>query len=185
MKHSLPLIEKDAYSYAAADRKPRQALLSGALLLGPRLLPVIYGMLPPICAAFGIPEPELYLMRGDANARTVGHDRTAIIIYNRLLEDLALDEVEAVLAHECGHILAAHALYRQMAQALIRAARCWPRCLASPPLGPGRLSGRPARCARVPRLPGRQRAAPARLVPLMLRSLRARVTRPMPRWPGQ
>jgi Zn-dependent protease with chaperone function len=122
-----PTVKK--YLTAAADRKPRQVLLSGALRLGPRQLPDIYRMLPPICAAFGIPEPELYLMRGDANARTVGHERPAIVIYNRLLEDLADDEVEAMLAHECGHILASHALYRQMAQALIRSA---------PAGGPGR-----------------------------------------------
>jgi Zn-dependent protease with chaperone function len=120
----IPLLQPTVKKYmtAAAERKPRQALLSGALRLGPRQLPDIFGMLPPICAAFGIGEPELYLMRGDANARTAGHPRTAIVIYNRLLEDLADDEVEAVLAHECGHIAAGHVLYRQMAQALIRAA---------------------------------------------------------------
>lgn len=114
-----PTVKK--YLTAASGRKPRQALLAGALRLGPRQLPEIYRMLPPVCEAFGIPEPELFLMRGDANARTVGHDRMAIVIYNRLLEDLPEDEVEAVLAHECGHILAAHVLYRQMAQATIRA----------------------------------------------------------------
>lgn len=120
----IPLLQPTVKKYltAAAERKPRQALLSGALRLGPGQLPDIFRMLPPICAALGIAEPELYLMRGDANARTVGHDRTAIVVYNRLLEDLAGDEVEAVLAHECGHIAAGHALYRQMAQALIRAA---------------------------------------------------------------
>jgi Zn-dependent protease with chaperone function len=118
----IPLLQPTVRKYltATAGRKPRQALLSGALRLGPRQLPEIYGLLPPVCAAFGIPEPELYLMRGDANARTVGHDRAAIVIYNRLLEDLAGDEVEAVLAHECGHILAGHVLYRQMAQAAMR-----------------------------------------------------------------
>jgi Zn-dependent protease with chaperone function len=121
-----PTVRK--YQTATAGRRPRQALLSGALRLGPRLLPEIYGLLPPACAALGIPEPELYLMRGDANARSVGHDRTAIVIYNRLLEDLAVDEIEAVLAHECGHILAGHILYRQMAQAAMR----------TPASGPGR-----------------------------------------------
>jgi Zn-dependent protease with chaperone function len=127
----IPLLQPTAKKYltAAAERKPRQALLSSALRLGPRQLPEIYRKLPPICAAFGISEPELYLMRGDANARAVEHDRTAIVIYNRLLEDLAEDEVEAVLAHECGHISAGHVPYRQMAQALIRAAG---------PGGPGR-----------------------------------------------
>jgi Zn-dependent protease with chaperone function len=121
----IPLLHPTVKKYlttAVGGPMSRQALLSGALRLGPRQLPEIHRLLPPICAAFGIPEPELYLMRGDANARAVGHDHPAIVIYNRLLEDLAEDEVEAVLAHECGHILAAHVLYRQMAQALIRAA---------------------------------------------------------------
>jgi Zn-dependent protease with chaperone function len=127
----IPLLQPTVKKYltTAAERKPRQALLSGALRLGPRQLPDIYRRLPPICEAFGIPEPELFLTRGDANARTIGHDRPAIVIYSRLLEDLADDEIEAILAHECGHILAAHILYRQMAQALIRAAA---------PGGPGR-----------------------------------------------
>jgi Zn-dependent protease with chaperone function len=125
----IPLLQPTVRKYVTvtAGRKPRQALLSGALRLGPRQLPEIYGLLPPICAALGIPEPELYLMRGDANARSVGHDQPAIVIYNRLLEDLAADEVEAVLAHECGHVLAGHILYRQMAQAAMRT-----------PGGPGR-----------------------------------------------
>jgi Zn-dependent protease with chaperone function len=114
-----PTVKK--YLLATASRKPRQALLAGALRLGPRQLPEVYKLLPPICEALGIPEPELYLMRGDANVRTAGHERTAIVIYNRLLEDLAQDEIEAVLAHECGHILASHTLYRQMAQAAMRA----------------------------------------------------------------
>jgi len=52
---------------------------------------------------------------------TVGHARTAILIYSGLLEDLAEDEIQAVLAHECGHIMAEHTLYRQMAVAMISA----------------------------------------------------------------
>jgi Zn-dependent protease with chaperone function len=60
-------------------------------------------------------------MRGEANAVTFGHTQTAIVIYNELLEDLAEDEIEAVLAHECGHILAEHILYRQMARAMLTA----------------------------------------------------------------
>jgi Zn-dependent protease with chaperone function len=119
----IPLLQPAVKKYLSVvtDRKFRQALLSSALRLGPRQLSEIYRMLPPICDAFGIEEPELYLMRGEANAMTVGHSRTSIVIYNQLLEDLAEDEIEAVIAHECGHILAGHVLYRQMAIAMIRA----------------------------------------------------------------
>jgi Zn-dependent protease with chaperone function len=108
------------YLGAVTDRRVRQELLSSALRLGPKQLAEYYRMLPPICDAFGIPEPELYLKRGPANAVTMGHTRPAIVLYNELLEDLAEDEVEAVLAHECGHILAEHVLYRQMGLAMMR-----------------------------------------------------------------
>jgi Zn-dependent protease with chaperone function len=119
----VPLLDKGVRGYLEmlTDRQVRQLLLANALRLGPRQLPDIYRMLPPICDAFGIPEPELYLRRGEANAFTVGHRRPAIVIMNGLLEDLAEDEIEAVLAHECGHMLAEHVLYRQMAQVVVRA----------------------------------------------------------------
>lgn len=118
---SLPLLKPAVKKYldVVADRRQRQVFLSNAVRLGPRQLPSIYRMLPPICAAFGIPEPELYLIRGDANAAAVGHTKTMIVIHNELLEDLKEEEVRAVLAHECGHILAQHVLYRQMAIAML------------------------------------------------------------------
>ncbi len=120
---SIPLLQRAVKKYLSmvGDRTLRQKLLGSALRLGPRQLPDIYRMLPPICDAFGIEEPELYLMRGNANAMTVGHSCTAIVIYNQLLEDLAEDEIQAVLAHECGHILAEHILYRQMVHTMLRA----------------------------------------------------------------
>lgn len=117
----IPLLQSAVKKYLSlyADRQVRQTLLSSAVRLGPRQLPEIYRLLPPICDAFGIPEPELYLTRGTANAAATGHTQTAIIIYNELLEDLAEDEIQAVLAHECGHILAEHVLYRQIALAIV------------------------------------------------------------------
>jgi Zn-dependent protease with chaperone function len=120
---SVPLLEKAVTKYQSmvAERKMRQELMVSAIRLGPRQLPSYYRLLPPICDAFGIEEPELYLTRGPANAMTVGHGKTAIIIYSDLLEDLSEEEVQAVLAHECGHILARHTLYREMAVTLIRA----------------------------------------------------------------
>jgi Zn-dependent protease with chaperone function len=119
----IPLLQPTVKKYlgTVSDPRIRQWLLASAVRLGPTQLPNIYRMLPPICDAFGIPEPELYLMRGEANAVTYGHSQTAIVIFNGLLEDLAEDEIEAVLAHECGHILAEHILYRQMARAMLTA----------------------------------------------------------------
>lgn len=117
---AVPMLRQvtEKYMGFVTDRQQRQLLLSHAIRLGPRQVPQIYRMLPPICDAFGIPEPELFLMSGSPNAETTGHSQTFIIIFNQMLEDLAEDEIQAVLAHECGHILAEHVLYRQMALAL-------------------------------------------------------------------
>jgi Zn-dependent protease with chaperone function len=117
----IPLLQSATKKYLSAvqDRRLRQYLLCSAVRLGPTQLADVYRVLPPICDAFGIPEPELYLTTGEANAYTIGHTRPAIVISNLLLESLADDEIQAVLAHECGHILAEHTLYRQMAQAML------------------------------------------------------------------
>jgi Zn-dependent protease with chaperone function len=107
------------YMSYVSDRRQRQMLLSHAIRLGPRQLPHIYRLLPPICEAFGIPEPELYLMPGPPNAWTTGHTRTAVVLHSPLLEELDEDQIQAVMAHECGHILAEHLLYRQMAGSIV------------------------------------------------------------------
>ncbi|XUL86170.1 M48 family metallopeptidase [Streptomyces galilaeus] len=106
------------YRSMIADRRDRAWLLSNAIRLGPQQFPDVYKLLPPICEAFGIERPGLYLMPGPANAMTIGHSQTCIVLHNEVFRDLPEDEIQAVLAHECGHILAEHVLYRQMALAV-------------------------------------------------------------------
>lgn len=89
--------------------------------LGPDQLPEIYGLLPPICADLGIPEPELFLtMSPEPNAWTHGDTHVHVTLTSALLEDLEPEEVRAVLAHECGHIACHHVLYRTMADWMVR-----------------------------------------------------------------
>jgi len=115
-------IAADRYLKAVDERAMRQWLMSSGLRLGPRQLPDVYKMLPPICEAFGIEEPELYLVHGEVNAFTFGQTRTCVVLYSGLMEYLKPDEIRAVIAHECGHILCQHVLYRSMAAALERVA---------------------------------------------------------------
>ena len=81
--------------------------------LSPTQLPKIYNLLPPICRKFGIEEPEFYLEMNPApNAYTFGDTRTFLTITSGLLSHVKNDEeLIAVLAHECGHILCRHVLY--------------------------------------------------------------------------
>lgn len=86
-------------------------------------LPELYRHLPPICARLGIPEPEFYLeMNPMPNAYTFGDTHIFITMTSGLVEMLGDDELDAVLAHECGHILCHHVLYHNLANLLVNGA---------------------------------------------------------------
>ena len=88
--------------------------------LSPTQLPDIYNKLPPICEKFGIDEPEFYLeMNPVPNSYTTGDKQTFLVVTSGLLEHLSDDEVQSVLAHECGHILCRHVFYHTMANLLV------------------------------------------------------------------
>lgn len=86
-------------------------------------LPELYRRLPPICKLLGIPEPEFYLeMNPMPNAYTFGDTKIFIKVTSGLVEMLNDDEIDAVIAHECGHILCRHVLYHNMANLLLTGA---------------------------------------------------------------
>jgi Zn-dependent protease with chaperone function len=90
--------------------------LAQKIRLGPNQLPKIYKHLPPICKKLGIVEPQLYLeMDPSPNAYTYGDSKVAITVTSGLVEYVEEDELHAVLAHECGHILCRHVFYHTMA----------------------------------------------------------------------
>jgi Zn-dependent protease with chaperone function len=83
--------------------------------LGPGQLPEIYNHLPPICQLLGIEEPELYLeMDPTPNAYTFGDTQISITLTSGLIDALEEDELKAVIAHECGHIVCRHTLFKTM-----------------------------------------------------------------------
>jgi Zn-dependent protease with chaperone function len=93
--------------------------MAQGIRLSPTQLPHLYNHLPPICQKFGIAEPEFYLVTGPPNACTLGDTRTFLVITSGLLSYVKNDkELVAILAHECGHILCRHVLYKTMAYML-------------------------------------------------------------------
>lgn len=90
--------------------------MASSIRLSPIQLPEIYNHLPPICKKLGIDEPEFYLiMSPEPNAWTFGDTKVFITVTSGLVEYLSPDELDAVLAHECGHILLRHVLYHSIA----------------------------------------------------------------------
>lgn len=83
-------------------------------------LPEIYQYLKLPVEKLGIIEPELYLEMNPApNAYTYGDTKIFITVTSGLIEYLDEDEIQAVFAHECGHIACRHTLYGTMARYLI------------------------------------------------------------------
>ena len=94
--------------------------MATAIRLSPTQLPKLYNHLPPICKKLGIAEPEFYLqMDPMPNAWTFGDTKIYITITSGLVELLNDEELDAVIAHECGHILCRHVLYHSIAQYLL------------------------------------------------------------------
>lgn len=84
-------------------------------------LPEVYKYLELPIVKLGIAEPEFYLEMNPApNAYTYGDTQVFVTVTSGLLEYLDEDEVQAVVAHECGHIVCRHTLYGTMARYLIK-----------------------------------------------------------------
>lgn len=94
--------------------------MASSVRLSEQQLPKIYKHLPPICQKLGINIPEFYLsMDPQPNAWTFGDTRIFVTVTSGLLEMMDDEELDAVLAHECGHILCRHVLYHSVARYIL------------------------------------------------------------------
>ena len=93
--------------------------MASTIRLSQKQLPELYKHLPPICARLGIAVPEFYLeMNPVPNAYTSGDTRVFIVLTSGLVEMMDDEELDAILAHECGHILCRHVVYKMVADYL-------------------------------------------------------------------
>lgn len=94
--------------------------MASKIRLSATQLPEIYKRLPPVCRKMGIKEPEFYLeMNPMPNAYTFGDTRIYVCVTSGLLEYLDDDEINSVIAHECGHIACRHVLYHTIATMIL------------------------------------------------------------------
>ena len=84
-------------------------------------LPEYYKPLLEVCDTLGIEVPDMYLaMNPQPNAYTFGDTKPFIVINHGLIKLLTPEELKAVIAHECGHILCHHVLYNSVARCLLQ-----------------------------------------------------------------
>ena len=115
---ALPKIMEKIFEYGYDELSWSENVTTN-LRLSETQMPEVYNRLPPISERLGIPVPELYLqMSPFANSWTSGHKKVYIVVTLGLIRRLKGEELDAVLAHECGHILCQHVLYQTLANAI-------------------------------------------------------------------
>ena len=103
-----------------SERQYRAQCLATKVRLSPTQLPNIYNKLPPICKRLNIPVPEFFLEANvTPNASAFGETNPIICLTSGLITSMTDDEIESVIAHECGHIACHHMLYHSLAFALV------------------------------------------------------------------
>lgn len=103
------------------ERGLRQLFLANAVRVGPRQRPELDALLTEVLETLDWKErPELYVtMSPQINAAALGFDKPFIVINSATLEHLDRDEQKVLLAHEVGHIMSGHVLYRTVATILM------------------------------------------------------------------
>jgi Zn-dependent protease with chaperone function len=103
------------------ERGIRLLFQGNAVRCGPTQYPQLAAQLVEICGTFDWPVvPELYVSQTPVfNAGAYGVDNPFIVVHSAALELLSEDETHVLLAHELGHVISGHALYRTIAEILL------------------------------------------------------------------
>lgn len=98
------------------ERAIRLAFKANAVRVSGKQYPWIHERLERVCEVLDLQKrPEVYVSQTPiVNAGAVGMSDPFIVLNSSMLEVLDRDEVEAVLAHEVGHIISGHVLYRTL-----------------------------------------------------------------------
>ena len=104
------------------ERSHRLMYLASAVRVSDRQFADLNTMYDELITILDLPErPELFVERSaNASAMALGMDKPFIVVSTGLLDLMEPDEVRFVLAHELGHVMSGHAVYRTMLHHLIR-----------------------------------------------------------------
>lgn len=103
--------------------------LASSILVGDRQLPHLHKLLQDACTILDLETPELYIQQNPVpNAYTFAMrgQKPFMVIHTSLVEMLTEQELQAVMAHELGHLKCEHGVYLTMANLLMLAANALP-----------------------------------------------------------
>lgn len=93
--------------------------ISSYILITKENMPKVYNLFKKVVNKVGIEEPELYVYNDPfMNAYTFGETKPFVAISSSCIEKMDDDELQVIMAHECGHILCKHVLYNSVANLL-------------------------------------------------------------------
>jgi hypothetical protein len=104
------------------ERAIRRGVLGSAVRLGDDQLGHVWHAHARAYATLDLePVPELYLTAYPiANALTIGAGRPLVVVNSELVQLLDAEQLRGVFAHEAGHVLSEHVLYRTALVILLR-----------------------------------------------------------------
>ncbi|MDX2192760.1 MAG: M48 family metallopeptidase [Gemmatimonadales bacterium] len=113
-------VVRKVIAFLGGERGIRLLFQGNAIRVGPTQLPRLHTLHVEVCTTFDWPTvPELYVSQTPFfNAGAYGVDDPFIVLNSSALELLDDDELRALLAHEMGHVMSGHALYRTIAAIL-------------------------------------------------------------------
>jgi Zn-dependent protease with chaperone function len=103
--------------------------IASSVLVSDRQLPHLHKLLLEACQVLDLEPPQLYVRQNPApNAYTFAMrgKQPFIVIHTSLIELLTPEEIQAVLAHELGHLKCEHSVYLTIANLLLLAGQLVP-----------------------------------------------------------
>lgn len=104
------------------ERALRRGVLGASVRLGESQLPQVWQAHSRAYVTLDLdPTPELYLMQNPlANAMTIGAGSPIVVVNSELVQLLDVEQLRAVFAHEAGHVLSDHVMYRTALVVILR-----------------------------------------------------------------
>lgn len=113
--HAIPVLDRliKRLAFVGLERRYRQVLLGDAVKVGAEQIPDLWAVQAKVASVLDLPAtPPLFVTQFPvSNAMTFGMREPVVIASSSLVADYGSDEVEAVLAHEAGHVLSDHQTY--------------------------------------------------------------------------
>ncbi len=105
------------------DKRMRLYFLASAVRVNENQFSRVHGLILEACRVLDIQRPpEVFVMQDFVvNAAAMGVDKPFIVLTSALVETMSPEELQAVIAHELGHIMCGHALYTTLLIIILKA----------------------------------------------------------------